>query len=69
MIDKEILKLSWGHLEAFEFDDLLDPINNENFIIIVHISYVPGVKPPFNVYSACRRLNIIQISCIFFKDG
>lgn len=51
------------YLKAFEFDKLLNSINDENFVIVIDITYVTGVKPTVNVYGGCRGLVIVQIPC------
>ena len=61
IINKNILS-SRAYLEAFEFDELLYSINDENFIVIIHITHVTSVKPALRVYGGCRSRSIIQIS-------
>lgn len=51
------------YLKAFEFDKLLNSINDENLVIVIDIAYVTGVKPTVNVYGGCRGLVIVQIPC------
>lgn len=51
-------------LEAFEFDELLHPVNNENLVVVIYETYVTRVKPTLNIYGGCCGLVVIQISWI-----
>lgn len=66
-----IYKVEWKHntyLEAFEFDNFLDSINNENLLIIIYITNVSSMKPTFNIYGICCGLQIIQIPYKLFSQ-
>lgn len=50
------------YLKAFEFDDLLDSVYNENLIVIVDVTNISRVKPTIYVYCVGGGLSIVQIS-------
>ena len=49
-------------MEAFKFDEFLDPVNHENLIVIVNVTYITGVKPTVGIDNCCLRLLIIKVS-------
>jgi len=60
--DEHGLQLSGCHLKPFVLDELLEPVDDENFIIVVDISNVSSVQPPFFVDGPFCGLRIIKIS-------
>lgn len=63
MCDEKGFKLRRRYLEALVFDYLLQPVNDEDLVVIVHITNVPGVQPSVLINGVLCRLWIIQITC------
>lgn len=57
-------ELGGGDLEALVLNDLLQPIDNEELVVVVDIANVAGVQPPFLVDRHQRRRRVIKIPCI-----
>jgi hypothetical protein len=61
--DEEGLELRRRHLEALVLDDLLEPVDDEDLVVIVHEADVSGVQPAFLVDGVLRRLWVVQVTC------
>lgn len=63
MCDKKGLKFRRRYLKALVFDYLLEPINNEDLIVIVDITNVTSVQPSILINGVLCCSWIIQITC------
>jgi len=50
-------------LEALVFDYLLEPVNNEDLIVVINITNVAGVQPSILINGILCGFWIIQITC------
>ena len=41
----DILQLSGGHLQPLDLDELLEPVHDEQVLLVVVVANVPGVEP------------------------
>lgn len=49
------------YLKAFELDELLDSVDDENIVVVIHVPYVAGMEPTVDVHGSCSGLGIIQV--------
>jgi hypothetical protein len=61
--DEQRLQLGGGHLEALVLDDLLEPVDDEDLVVVVHEADVARVQPPAGVDAVPRRLRVVQVTC------
>jgi hypothetical protein len=61
--DEERLQLRRRHLEALVLDDLLEPVDDEDLVVVVHVADVAGVQPAVLVDGVLRRLGVVQVTC------
>ncbi len=61
--DEHGLELGGGDLEALVLDELLEPVHDEDLVVVVDEADVSGVQPPVLVDGVLGRLRIIQIAC------
>ena len=61
--DEEGLELRGRHLEPLVLDDLLEPVDDEDLVVVVHEADVSGVQPPVLVDGVLRRLRVVQVTC------
>ena len=66
MRQEECFQFGWGHLEAFVLDQFLQPINDEQLIILIDVPNVARMQPPLFVYGSLRSLRIIKVPCVSF---
>lgn len=59
--DEHGLELGRGNLEPFVLDQLLEPVDNEDLVVVVHVPDVSGVQPALLVDGPFRCLRIIKI--------
>ena len=62
MGDEKGLQLCRGYLEAPVFDDLLEPIHDEDLVVVVDVADVAGVQPPFCINGVLRGLWVVQVT-------
>jgi hypothetical protein len=61
--DEQGLQLSRRHLEAPVLDDLLEPVHDEDLVVVVHVPDVAGVQPPVSIDRVLRGLRVVQVTC------
>lgn len=61
--DEQRLELRRRNLEALVLDDLLQPVHDEDFVVVVDQADVAGVQPAFLVDCVLRGFRIVQIPC------
>jgi len=60
--DEEGLKLRRRHLVPLVLDDLLEPVDDEDLVVVVNVADVPGVKPAVLVDGVLRGLGVVQVT-------
>jgi len=63
MCEEKGLKFCRRYLEALVFDYLLEPVNNEDLIVVINITNVAGVQPSILINGILCGFWIIQITC------
>ncbi|RRT72435.1 hypothetical protein B296_00015000, partial [Ensete ventricosum] len=61
--DEKGLELRWSYLESFVLDDLLQPVDDEDLVVVVHESDIACVQPLFLVYGVLGCFWVIKVSC------
>jgi len=60
--DEERLELGRRHLEPLVLDDLLEPVDDEDLVVVVDIADVAGVQPAVLVDGVLCRLKVVQVT-------
>ena len=60
--DEEGLKLRRRYLEPLVLDDLLEPVDDEDLVVVVNVADVPGVQPAVLVDGVLRGLGVVQVT-------
>jgi hypothetical protein len=60
--DEEGFKLCRRHLKALVLDDLLEPVDDENLVVIVHVTDVTGVQPAVRVDGVLRGFWVVKVT-------
>jgi hypothetical protein len=60
--DEEGLKLRRRHLEPLVLDDLLEPVDDEDLVVVINVADVPGVQPAVLVDGVLRGLGVVQVT-------
>jgi hypothetical protein len=61
--DEKSFKFCRRYLEPLVFYYFLEPVNNENLVVVVNITNVSCVQPTALVDGVLRGLRVIQITC------
>jgi hypothetical protein len=60
--DEEGFKLRRRHLKALVLDDLLKPVDDEDLVVIVHVTDVTGVQPTVSVDGVLRGFWVVKVT-------
>ena len=63
--DEHGLELGGGDLEALVLDELLEPVHDEDLVVVVDEADVASVQPPVLVDRLLGRLRVVQVSCTY----